>query len=85
MRKAVILVGAIVGFTLLARRAAHKCGCVDFAKMIERMPEAAPPKWMFRNISAIRENTEKILEKLESESAPEEFRTPTASYAASAD
>lgn len=31
------------------------------------MPENAPPKWMFRNISAIRENTEGILQLLESE------------------
>lgn len=85
MRKALILIGAIVGFALLARRAAHKCGGVDFARMIERMPEDAPPKWMFRNVSAIRENTERILEELESESAPDPIRTPTASYAVSAD
>jgi hypothetical protein len=30
----------------------------------------APPKWMFRNITAIRENTDRILEKLESGPAP---------------
>jgi hypothetical protein len=41
----------------------------DFEKMIERMPENAPPKWMFRNISAIRENTERILQLLEREPA----------------
>lgn len=39
----------------------------DFGKMVERMPENAPPKWMFRNITAIRENTEHILELLEQE------------------
>ncbi len=37
--------------------------------MIERMPENAPPKWMFRNVSAIRKNTERILELLEAERA----------------
>jgi hypothetical protein len=31
------------------------------------MPENAPPKWIFRNITAIRENTERILHLLESE------------------
>jgi hypothetical protein len=31
------------------------------------MPENAPPKWIFRNISAIRENTDRILQLLESE------------------
>ena len=35
--------------------------------MIERMPENAPPKWMFRNISAIRRNTDQILTLLESD------------------
>jgi hypothetical protein len=28
------------------------------------MPDTAPPKWMFLNITAIRENTERILERL---------------------
>jgi hypothetical protein len=35
--------------------------------MIERMPENAPPKWMFRNISAIRESTDRIVQLLEKE------------------
>ena len=26
------------------------------------MPDNAPPKWMFRNITAIRENTDRILD-----------------------
>ena len=38
--------------------------------MIERMPENAPPKWIFRNITAIRENSERIIELLEAERAP---------------
>ena len=33
------------------------------------MPETAPPKWMFTNITAIRENTERILELLEERKA----------------
>ena len=40
---------------------------VDWEKRFERMPDNAPPKWMFRNISAIRENTDRILELLEGE------------------
>ncbi len=72
---------AVVGAGLLARRAcgANRAG-FDFGKMVERMPENAPPKWMFRNISAIRKNTEqirgirknteRILELLETEHAP---------------
>ena len=33
-------------------------GALDFGRMIERMPDDAPPKWMFRNITTIRENTD---------------------------
>ena len=40
--------------------------------MIERMPEGARPKWMFRNITAIRANSERILELLEAERTPAE-------------
>lgn len=43
---------------------------IDFEKMVERMPEGAPPRWMFRNLSPIRENTERILQLLETERAP---------------
>ena len=46
-------------------RFASSHGSLDFGRMIERMPENAPPKWMFRNITAIRENTERILQLLE--------------------
>ncbi len=31
------------------------------------MPENAPRKWMFRNVSAIRTNTDRIIELLEAE------------------
>jgi hypothetical protein len=33
------------------------------------MPDSAPPKWMFNNIGAIRTNTERIIELLESPAA----------------
>lgn len=69
MKKLIIAGGAIGAAGLLARRLASSGG-VDFGKMIEQMPEDAPPKWMFRNISAIRENTERILQLLESERMP---------------
>jgi hypothetical protein len=70
---------AAVGVALCARRAARGCSSFDVAEMIERMPENAPPKWMFRNITTIRENTERILALLESDrgSAPDE-RVPAA-------
>ena len=40
-------------------------GDTDFGKAIAAMPDTAPPKWMFTNVSAIRRNTERILEILE--------------------
>jgi hypothetical protein len=33
--------------------------------MIERMPEGSPPRWVFDNVTAIRKNTDRILELLE--------------------
>ena len=59
-----------VGLAALMRRGAARCGSMDFGKMIERMPDDAPPKWMFLNISAIRDNTDRILELLEAEPRP---------------
>ena len=64
--KLIVASGAIAAAAIVAKRWAESGG-VDFAKMIEHMPEDAPPKWMFRNITAIRENTERILELLESQ------------------
>jgi hypothetical protein len=39
-----------------------ECG---WQQRIEALPDNAPPKWMFRNISVIRDNIERILELLE--------------------
>ena len=58
--QAIIVGGVIVGITgaaILAKRMMSRGG-VDFERMIERMPENAPPKWIFRNVNAIRENTD---------------------------
>ncbi|HEU4706055.1 MAG TPA: hypothetical protein VFS64_02585 [Solirubrobacterales bacterium] len=71
MKKLIIAGTVVAGAAILARRWASSDG-VDFGQMIERMPEDAPPKWMFRNISAIRENTERILQLLEGERTPAE-------------
>ena len=73
--KRTLLFGAVgLGVAVGGRRLARHFREFDFAKMVERMPENAPPKWMFRNISAIRKNTEhsrrntqRILELLENE------------------
>ena len=72
MKKLLIVGGALAGVAWLAKRRVASSGGVDFGRMLERMPEDAPPKWMFRNITAIRENTERILELLEREHSPPE-------------
>jgi hypothetical protein len=71
MKKLLIAGGAVTGAALLARRRAASRG-LDFGQIVERMPENAPPKWVFSNVSAIREdtkrireNTERILQRLE--------------------
>jgi hypothetical protein len=67
MKKLLIVGGAVTGAAFLAKRVASSSGGRDFGRLVERMPEDAPPKWIFRNVSAIRENTDRILELLESE------------------
>lgn len=59
-----VLVTAVL-VALAARPLARRIGSFDMAKCIEAMPDSAPPKWMFTNITAIRENTDRILEILE--------------------
>lgn len=65
MKKALIIGGMSLGAVLLGRRLAASCGEFNVEKMLERMPDTAPPKWMFLNIAAIRENTERILKRLD--------------------
>jgi hypothetical protein len=70
VKKLLVIGGALAGVAFLARRAACRMGTFDMAACIEAMPDSAPPKWMFTNISAIRENTERILERLDQEPSP---------------
>ena len=73
--KRLLLVVSVVGMVLLARRLLARAEGLDWEKMLERMPETAPPKWMFRNITAIRENTDHILERLEAGAARENVKS----------
>jgi hypothetical protein len=67
MSKALIAGAVVIGAVVLAKRHALSRDGFDIERFIERMPDNAPPKWMFVNISAIRDNTDRILELLESE------------------
>jgi hypothetical protein len=79
-KKLLISGAAVTGAVLVVKRFASRSSGLDIGRLFERMPENAPPKLMFRNISAIRENTERILQLLESErttAAPQPSRDPT--------
>jgi len=57
----------LIGLGLVAKRLGTRMQNVDWEKKFEEMPDNAPPKWMFRNITAIRENTDRILEVLDAD------------------
>jgi hypothetical protein len=71
MRKPLIAIAVGLGLALLAARIRARAGTVDWAKRFEAMPDNAPPKWLYRNISAIRENTERIIQLLEGDAGSE--------------
>ena len=64
MKKVLIVVAVLAGLGFLAKRFAPDLGKIDWEKKFDAMPDNAPPKWMFTNISAIRDNTERIIELL---------------------
>lgn len=68
--KKLLIAGGAMGALLGIRRCVTGCGRVDFEQLVEWMPDGAPPKWMLRNITAIRENTERILERLDAGEKP---------------
>ncbi len=63
-------VALLVGLGVLAQRLGQKMSAIDWEERFDRMPDNAPPKWMFRNITTIRENTDRILELLDPDRSP---------------
>ena len=66
MKKVPAIAAALAVPGVLAGRPGPELRDVDWEKRPGAMPGNAPPKWMFRAITAIRENTGKILPLLES-------------------
>jgi hypothetical protein len=66
MLKALLAGAVVIGAVVVAKRhvVSSRDG-FDIESFIERMPDNAPPKWAFQNITAIRENTDRILELLD--------------------
>lgn len=69
MKKWLILAAVLCGLGLLAKRFAPQACRIDWEKKFAAMPDNAPPKWMFGNITAIRDNTDRILDLLQRGSA----------------
>jgi hypothetical protein len=67
VKKLLIIGAAVAGAALLAKRFAPRMQEIDWEQRIAAMPDTAPPKWMFTNIKAIRDNSDRILELLEQE------------------
>jgi hypothetical protein len=59
-----LVASAVVG---LAAKRACSVAHIDWEQKINAMPDNSPPKWMFRSITAIRDNTDRILELLQRE------------------
>ena len=54
------------GVAVLARKLGPQMkSSMDWGRIIERMPDDAPPKWMINNIRALREEHERIVEQNE--------------------
>jgi hypothetical protein len=72
MKRLLIVGGVVAGAAIAAKGIASRGGGhgPNFERMIERMPEGAPPRWVYENVTAIRQNTERILKLLEKERAP---------------
>ena len=62
-----LVIVAVGGLAAAAKRLGRPMRSIDWEKRFERMPDNAPPKWMFANIKAIRQNTDRIIELLEHE------------------
>ena len=50
MNKSLTVGVMVVVAVLVARRLVHTCAEGGCERMLARMPDDAPPKWMFRNI-----------------------------------
>jgi hypothetical protein len=69
MKWLLLLIPAAVAAAVIARHKA-KTGGLDFEQMIKKMPEGAPPRWAYENVTAVRKNTERIIELLEKPKEP---------------
>lgn len=65
MKNAWFVAAVIAGLVLLGRALGSEVGKADLGERIAAMPDSAPPKWIYNNVTAIRANTDRILALLE--------------------
>jgi hypothetical protein len=65
MKWLLLLIPAGVVAAAIARHKAE--GGLNFEQMVQKMPEGAPPRWAYENVTAVRKNTERIIELLEAQ------------------
>ncbi len=71
MKRIAVLIPIVAVAVLLVKRLGPRVGQFDFASRIAAMPDSAPPKWIFDNVTAIRENTDRILDLLQRQATAE--------------
>ena len=68
MKRIAVLIAIVAVAVLLAKRLGLR---FDLASRIAAMPDTAPPKWIFSNVTAIRANTDQILDLLQRQATAE--------------
>jgi len=71
MKRIAVLIPIVAVAVLLAKLLGPRAGQVDFGSRIAAMPDTSPPKWIYNNVTAIRANTDRILELLERQATAE--------------
>jgi len=77
MKKTRLLL-VVVGAVMVAKLLRSGKG-LSWETIFEKMPDDAPPKWMYLNISAIRQQNDRIIELLEDKPTLEDAGEATGS------
>jgi hypothetical protein len=71
MKRIAVLIPIVAVAVLLAKWLGPRARQFDIASRIAAMPDNAPPKWIFDNVTAIRANTDRILDLLQRQATAE--------------